>query len=275
MGKGEFVRVFATSSVVGLAAAALAALSPLPAHASLISVDFGPSMSYAPSTDFSGVESVAVGVNGLFSAASIWNHLQVADYNVAATQSPSFANLLDSTGTATGVSMSITGAVKAFDASVFFGAAAAQPIDALRQDFLFFNSGNNPQTSIEWAISGLSANTQYSFYAYGSRADQSRLFDMLVDTNADGLFGDETAKQLGSTGSDLQHFQDAYFASVLSDASGVIHGVGNGLTFEANWGGFQLVQVASSTVPEPGSLALACVALVGVITIRRRKVWPL
>jgi MYXO-CTERM domain-containing protein len=268
--KEQLVRVFPRNSVVGLAAIAITALSPLLAHASLISVDYGPSISTP--TNFSGVESAAAGVNSLFSAASTWNHLQVVDYYLPATPSPTFANLVDSTGAATGVSLSITGAVKAFDGATYFPPNVVGAVDALRQDYLFFNSSNNTQTSIDWAISGLSANTEYSFYAYGARADQARLFDMLVDTNGDGLLSDETAMQLGSTGFDLQHYQDAYFSNVLSDASGVIHGRGIGLTLEANWGGFQLVPVTTSSVPEPGTFALAGLALLGAAAARRRKV---
>jgi len=239
-----------------------------PAHAALlISADFGPQIT--DSHDFSGVETDAATANGAFSSANVWNTLRVANFNQAPTTDPTFSALKDNTGGVTGVSFNITGNIKGFDFVSFYG-VGANPPDALRDDMFFFNSPNNGQSAIDWQISGLVANAEYRFYAYGTRADELRLFDMLVDTDGDGFLTDETSQPLGSLGSDRQHYQDAYFASVFADSSGVIHGRGvGGADKEANWSGFQLAQVTVGTIPEPSPLALFGLAIFGLWATRR------
>jgi hypothetical protein len=236
-----------------------------PAHAGmLISADFGPQITDAH--DFSGVEPNAASANVAFSGANVWNTLRVADFNQAPTTNPIFSALKDSLGVVTGVNFKITGSINGFDFISFYG---ANPADTLRHDMFFFNS-RSTTANIDWEISGLVANTEYRFYAYGTRGDQSRLFDMLVDTDGDGLLNNETSKALGSSGTDMQHFQDAYFASVFTDSSGIIHGRGISRTgLEANWSGFQLAQVGVSTVPEPSSLALVGLAFFALLATRR------
>jgi hypothetical protein len=238
-----------------------------PAHAGLlISADFGPQITNTH--NFTGVEADAAAASGAFAGANTWNALRVADYGGAPSVNPGFAALKDSAGAATAVNFSITGQVNGFDFIDFYGAF---PPDALRHDVFFFNS-RFASTSIDWQITGLAAGAEYRFYAYGARADAVRLFDMLVDTDGDGLLGDETAKAIGSSGTDMQHYQDAYFASVLADASGVIHGRGVGrIGIEANWSGFQLARVDANTVPEPGALALCGCALFGLRLLRRGR----
>jgi hypothetical protein len=227
----------------------------------LISADFGPQIT-SPH-DFSGVESDAAVANVAFSNANVWNALRVSDFSQPTTTNPTFNGLKDSAGNATGVNFSITGSINGFDFPDFFGSTIS-PVDFLRHDMFFF-VGRSTTSTIDWVISGLVANAEYRFYAYGTRADAARLFDMLVDTNGDGLLTDESSLALGSTGSDTQHYQDAYFTSVFADATGVIHGrgVGRGAT-EANWSGFQLAQVDASTVPEPSTLALFGLAMLGL-----------
>ena len=247
--------------VAALATIALVSTS----QASLISADFGPQITNQH--DFSGIETDAAAADAAFLSANVWNPLRVSDFGDPPTTDPVFNALKDSAGNATGVSFSISGSVNGFDFVSFYNAS---PVDALRHDMFFF-VGRDTTPVINWAIAGLVANAEYRFYAYGARADQSRLFDMLVDTDGDDLLTDETSKALGSTGTDMQHYQDAYFASVFADANGVIHGQGTGReSIEANWSGFQLAQVVA-TVPEPAILALLGLGLAGLGFSRRKQ----
>jgi hypothetical protein len=67
------------------------------------------------------------------------------------------------------------------------------------------------------------------------------------------------------------------FSNIVSDANGTITGIGAGnggnarALNEANWSGFQLVQIPSS-VPEPSSLILFGTGMAGLAGIVFRKV---
>lgn len=164
---------------------------------------------------------------------------------------PSFSNLVDSTGAATGVGLSLTGSVKAF--SGFNNPST----DALRKDYIFFNSPSNPATSLSWEITGLVACAAYDFFAYGGDASSSRGWIMRVDK---GGSSDKTVAGLSGTAS---------FAGVIADGSGRITGSvlpsGDGITaIEVDWAAFQLLALPPATVPEPGTSALLVVGLMGL-----------
>lgn len=201
----------------------------------LVSVDFGAlggsQMAYGP-------EPAAAAADPLFAAATVWNHLEEASLTIV--PSPSYPGLLDSLGASTLAAFSVTG-----DTS-FYGFMNAEP---LLGDFLFFNSPNNPEPSIDWEITGLLPNAVYAMYFYGAKANAARVFEMWVDTNGDGALGDETPQPVGSV--DFTASVDAYFPAVLSDATGRVSGRGVGLgtpgfETEANWGGFQIAFVEAS-----------------------------
>jgi hypothetical protein len=201
----------------------------------LISVDFG---ALGGSQMAYGVEPNAAAADPLFAAATVWNHLEEAP--LAIVPNPSYPGLLDSLGASTPAELSMTG-----DTS-FYGFMNAE---TLLGDFLFFNSPNNPEPSIDWEITGLVPNAVYAMYFYGSKANFARSFEMWVDTNADGALGDETPQMVGSV--DVTASVDAYFPAVLSDATGRVSGRGVGLgtpsfDTEANWGGFQIAFVEAS-----------------------------
>lgn len=247
-----------------LLAAALA-LAP-PARAALISVDFN-AADIAASGTFSGAEASATAAHASFGAASTWNALALPFFGTSVN--PSFSGLVDSAGAATSATLTISGGVRVYD--------NAQG-HALRSDYLFFNTTYPDMTaSIDWAISGLVPGAEYRFYAYGAMANAVRTFTLLLDTDADGSFADETGQAVGSASANYTAATDAYFASVFADAGGTIRGrgVGSGgpsFATEANWSGFQLVDApAAPAVPEPGSLLLAVAATAAVGVARRRQ----
>jgi hypothetical protein len=229
----------------------------------LVSADFGPDIQ-SPNT-ISGVESAAA-ASPLFENANVWNNLTVNDVDAGSgpfspTVNPVFSGLNDSEGNATSVQLSITGELRAFDNVDFFGSPAT---DKLADDYFFFNSQNNPTTSIDWMLSGLMANMEYVFYAYGALGT-NRLFDMTVDTDGDGDFSDEIAKQIGSTSAPTNGM-----FTVRSNAFGEIIGKGEGIGAavgfdnEATWGGFQIAKV-----PVPGTLLLMFLPLLAIFRSRK------
>lgn len=240
---------------------ALFATTAAPVSAIQVSVDLQSSFG-TEGVPFSGVEAAAAAVNPAFGAANIWNHLGTTGFNVT---NPSFSGLVANDGTPTGVSFAVTGSTSAF---------GFNKTDKLRTDFFLWNqSGRADSQTILWTIAGLTPSTEYAFYAYGSKANGIRNFELRVDTDGDGALLDETFQLVGSAASDQSLANDAYFASVFTDGLGRITGSGVGIgSAEANWSGFQLVQLtaAVAAVPEPATATLGVLSVAGLMMRRRR-----
>jgi hypothetical protein len=75
-------------------------------------------------------------------------------YTINAGPEPvaTFSNLFDFTGSAT---------------SIGFNGFSNPSSDALRKDYSFLDSLNNPETSLDWAIAGLIPGATYPPFAYG------------------------------------------------------------------------------------------------------------
>ena len=213
----------------------------------IISVAFNSPNPYFASPLVSGPEMAATAANSLFAAANIWNNLNIG-WGVQATN-PSWSNLVDSNGNATPVAFSVTGNVIGVD----LYDAVSNP-DPIRAEYMAFNSSTVPteSTSINWAISGLVANASYDLCAYGTRADVVRSFNMTI--------GNVTQNVPTQLMSDPAPSGCVYFGGVTADGNGVINGIGTGIGLpvgyvnEANWSGFQLVQVptiGTASIPVP------------------------
>lgn len=189
----------------------------------------------------SGVEPAAAAASPLFGNANVWNHLNFDKFGPV--KDPAFSSLVDGEGNPTAVGFSIKGTVGGFSNN-----DRSQP---LRTDYLFFNS-RGLSFSINWQITGLAPNSKYQLFAYGAIPGfYVRDCEMLVDGNGD--FTDETAQLIGTATADAKNSKDAFFPSVVTDASGSILGITSGIDnpqgdvfSEANWGGFQI-----AAVPEP------------------------
>ena len=208
----------------------------------LISVAFKTNNPYGNSPAVSGPEPAATDANALFGSANVWNNLPTT---FSQNFNPAWSNLVDSTGTATGVNFSITGTVGATD---FWPWASFR--DPLRSAFIFWNSWTNgggafgpgESTSITWTLTGLPPATTYDMCVYGSFADIDRSFDMTIEDTAMSI------PTFNSANSPLPNC--VLFTNITSDGQGTISGVADGVgdsttaANEADWSGFQLVEVA-------------------------------
>jgi hypothetical protein len=143
--------------------------------------------------------------------------------------------------------------------------------DPLRSEYLAWNSNSNGTTSISWTLSGLAPNFAFDMCVYGSRADFNRSFNMTIEGTTIGI---PTYLYSSSQPADC-----TLFSNLTSDASGVISGVGTGIgsnigfANEANWSGFQIVQLSAS-VPEPSGRLMLCMSVlfVGGLTLKKSLV---
>lgn len=209
----------------------------------LISVAFKTYNPQGNSPLISGPEPAATFANSLFGAANVWNNLH---FPYSQITDPSFDDLVDSTGATTGVKFSITGTVAATDFWPW-----EQVFDPLRSATIVWNSwttgqgafGAGESTSIRWKLTGLPPDTTFDMCFYGSFTDIDRGFDMTVQSTKMSI------PTFNSNNNPLPNC--VLFANVVSDGNGTIHGVGAGVPGgetldalnEANWSGFQLVQI--------------------------------
>lgn len=144
----------------------------------LISVAFKTNSPFGNSPAMSGSEPAATIANPSFGAANVWNNL-FSPWAPPLTKNPSWSNLVDNTGTATSVGLSITGTIFPLDLYPFI----PNP-DPLRSALIGWNSwtsggggaGPGESTSIVWKLTGLPPSSKFDVCVYGGVADVDRGF---------------------------------------------------------------------------------------------------
>ena len=223
----------------------------------IISAQFGATNSGDAFVPYSGVEASAVQFDTEFSQTDIWNHLLAS--GEVHSRTVTFANLVSSTGGATGATFS-TGADGAYNAAPNFPGT-------------YFYSANGD--SRPFSLTGLAANTAFTLLIYANDSNQERPVEFSI--------GGQTASSVTARQDD-QFVQGAPNAVILyltgvTSASGTINGTWEGDDQggvpdfpEVDWAGFQLdLQTPTSVTPEPGSLVLLATGMLGVAGAARRR----
>jgi len=244
----------------GAAAAQAAGVGP----GQMWSVDF-------ESQDTSGFSTTPPNSNPGIGTGDQWTALLVADVNVnpsPTTSNPSLLNMTDSTGAATNVDFRVTGDGSGGSGDVAGFNDASSSYDPVNGDYMLWNVPglSIPDTVIEWELTELTAGAPYEFTAFGA-IGPTRTFNMRVDTDGDGLLSDETAQLVPSRDSTGGVIGAGVSFTAVADGSGRIFGDSTAIGGnEANWGGFQL-----RLIPEPSSLLLAAMGLLGLLACGRRR----
>ncbi len=208
---------------------------------------------------FTGVESSAAAADPIFgsSGSNTWNHLTSA--TGVGTVNASFSNLVDSAGATTSVGISFTGT---------FYSASDTPLNNVGSNGLENEYFLIDQLSVGYKISGLPADTRVALYLYSPNFTH---YDSPDPTDQPNRGYNLTAN--GETISVPSGYgTNNALAFVTTNASGDISGTwytpyGN----EGDWSGFQ---IAPLSVPEPSSLVLLGIALLGLVVACKRKRRP-
>ncbi len=193
----------------------------------------------------SAVTFTGAGPNGGFGGpGDVWNEMLFTPQGWFYLD-PSISNLVDSTGSVTGVDFAVTGVIGAY-ASDGVGATTN-----LTRDGLYVWPGNDgflpdgtpiTATDADWEISGLTPGGSYQMANYSSGSTSFNL-DMTIDTDGDGNLGDETLFTVVAD-------ETPVITSITAGAGGSIIGLASQTpgTSESHWSGFQLVGTTGAPV---------------------------
>lgn len=219
-------------------------------HASLVNVDFN-----------AGQEVTYLGAAVVGSAGDTWNGIDGGTLGSPTTVSS--VSLVDSAGTSTSLTLSVTGTQGAYDSTSAGCLMSSSSFASLMCDYIYRGQGATATVT----LAGLTPGAAFDLILYSMANSPGRVTNFTLD----GVTQVVTAADGSSFVLGVNYTE---FTGIV-DASGQLS-----LTFtgpdsedfsEGNLDGFQLTQNLSRSVPEPGTFALAGLALVGIAASRRRK----
>jgi len=209
-----------------------------------------------------------------FVSASYWNDTWLMNGNASGNTGITWADLVDNTGTATGMSATYDNYLNWWQYYQIQGSAPGQDSDGnYNRNLLngFFNDGaSNDGGGANLSLSSIPY-AQYDLYVYFSSDASGRAGTVNVGS---------TTYDFTSMGTDAISGANGLFTQTtdtLGNNPSADYAVFSGLTGSSqtinvnipNWGGLAGFQIVA--VPEPGTLALAALGGLGMLMLRRRR----
>lgn len=199
----------------------------------VIRVQFEPNAAFSGRApiNFTGVESAAAAAYAAFgsSGSNTWNYCTIQP--AVATANPMCSNLVNSSGTPTGVSIQFTGNIEA---------ANDNPVDttgsdALENDYFLIDAGP-ASTTAQFKITGLPASRTVYLYLYAPNFSNNNS----ANPTGQPSRGYTLTFTNGTTINVSSGSNDNALATVTTDSSGTISGTWSTAGNEGDWSGLQI-----------------------------------
>ena len=242
-------------------------VAPVTAHAQLLDVQFGGNDYGSPAVPQTGAALIG-------SPGDVWNNY------TSDSALESGVNVLNSTGSFTGTTLTVTGA------GIYQYADGVNPGNAFGANQLSANGsavGNlasgelGSGTSLTLSLSGLTANTTFDVYLLSSPDRWERSSSWSVNGGTAQTVGplNSYTGSFTNNGSGWAPYEPVQGINYLvlsgtTDALGDLTLKGTSVAGDVDINGFQL-QSVSTAVPEPSTWALLAIALLGLLVFRRKR----